>query len=153
MDSRNVYVASLPHAFTEDELLALVRPFGAVESAILVMDRKGSVTQRCKGYGFVLFRHEASAQAAIDELNMSTVHGRYIQARLSKSPPPQEQSTRSEVSRDEESSRLTHDRKDRVPPAMMVSPPCRLLCYRHDPYSPLGTRHYARMDRAVLSAA
>src|SRR6267378_973839 len=50
-------------------------PFGAVQSAQVIMDRD---TGRSKGFGFVEMSNDAEAQAAIDALNLASIDGRNL---------------------------------------------------------------------------
>jgi len=86
--SRNVYVASLPRAFGQRDLEELFTRYGPIESATLAMEpsRVGGV--RCKGYGFVMFKHAQSAESAIAALDMTVIGGRVVQVRMSDSRPP-----------------------------------------------------------------
>lgn len=81
VQSRNVYCASLPHSFTDEDLLALTRPFGHVISARAVPSKKSG---RCKGYGFVLFETATSAARCIEELHGARVGGHRIQVRQAR---------------------------------------------------------------------
>lgn len=77
--SANVYVASLPAGFTDQQLLELLVPYGSITSARVMCDPK---TGQCKGYGFVLFESEKSAAAAIQGLSGYAIDGHRIQVRL-----------------------------------------------------------------------
>ena len=60
-ETRNLYVASLPPDFTDAKLFELFKDFGPIKSHKVIIDEH---TQKCKGYGFVLFeRSEAAARA------------------------------------------------------------------------------------------
>jgi cold-inducible RNA-binding protein len=70
-----LYVGNLAFSVNESDLEALFAPFGAVQSAQLVVDRD---TNRSKGFGFVEMGSEAEAQAAIDGLNGHEYQGRNL---------------------------------------------------------------------------
>lgn len=70
--SRNVYVATLPQTLNDAELMNLFAPFGVVLSAKIMREKK---TRQSKGYGFVLFRDEESAVAAVAAMHNATIHG------------------------------------------------------------------------------
>ena len=71
----NILVRNLERSVTEAELLELFKPFGKVESAVVVMDAE---TGKSKGFGFVEFETEEQAQAAIQALDGSEQDGRNI---------------------------------------------------------------------------
>lgn len=69
---RTLYVGGLPADATEDSLRTTFAKFGALEAARVVMR---STTGKCRGFGYVTFRREAEAQAAMGELDGRVVHG------------------------------------------------------------------------------
>ena len=72
---KKLYVGNLAFSVNESDLEALFTPFGAVQSAALIVDRD---TNRPKGFGFVEMGSEAEAQAAIDGLNGHEHQGRNL---------------------------------------------------------------------------
>jgi len=60
---------------TDDDLMDLFSPCGAVDSARVIMDK---FTGRSKGFGFVEMKDDSAARTAIAELNDSDVQGRSI---------------------------------------------------------------------------
>ncbi|KEG10708.1 putative RNA-binding protein 5, partial [Trypanosoma grayi] len=76
---RNVYVASLPIEFDDEQLFNLFAPYGPITSA-RIMRAKG--TRQSKGYGFVLYRNPRSAELAISNLVGHVIGGNRIQVRL-----------------------------------------------------------------------
>ncbi|ORC86046.1 putative RNA-binding protein 5 [Trypanosoma theileri] len=76
---RNVYVASLPLSFDDDQLFNLFAPYGSINSA-RIMRSKG--TRQSKGYGFVLYKNPRSAELAISNLVGHVIDGNRIQVRL-----------------------------------------------------------------------
>ncbi|KPI83814.1 RNA-binding protein 5-like protein [Leptomonas seymouri] len=78
----NLYVASLPDWFTDDDLYELFKRFGPILSA-KVMCHKG--THLCKGYGFVLFQRTNDATVARSEMIGHVVGGNRIQVRRARS--------------------------------------------------------------------
>ncbi|GAA5897738.1 hypothetical protein JCM5296_000867 [Sporobolomyces johnsonii] len=60
-NNRELYIASLSKFVKEDELRKVFEPFGALKGIRLVTDEKGD----CKGFAFVEYEDEASAQAAL----------------------------------------------------------------------------------------
>ena len=68
----NIYVGSLSHEVTEEELLEAFKEFGTVESANIIKDR---VSGESRGFGFVEMPDDAEGQAAIDGLNGKELKG------------------------------------------------------------------------------
>lgn len=61
-----LFVGSLAWATTDEDLMELFSPFGEVTSANVVMDRE---TGRSRGFGFVEYKTDEEAQAAVDALD------------------------------------------------------------------------------------
>jgi RNA recognition motif-containing protein len=72
---RKVYVGNLAYGVTDSDLAKLFEPFGAVQSAQVIVDRD---TGRSKGFGFVEMGSDGEAQAAIAALNGKEVDGRAL---------------------------------------------------------------------------
>lgn len=70
-----LFVGSLPFDTTQDQLKELFEQYGAVESAVIIMDRE---TNRSRGFGFVEFSDADAAQKAISELNNQDYNGRKL---------------------------------------------------------------------------
>ena len=70
-----LYVGNLNYRTTEDELREAFDAAGEVSSVTIIMDRE---TQRPKGFAFVEMADDASAQAAINQLNGAQLGGRTI---------------------------------------------------------------------------
>lgn len=73
--AKKLYVGGLPYRTTEDELKDAFSVAGAVESAIIIIDR---MSGRSKGFGFVEMATEAEAQTAIEKMNGAEFGGRTI---------------------------------------------------------------------------
>ncbi len=73
--SKKLYVGNLTYNVNESDLEALFTPFGAVQSAQVIVDRD---TNRSKGFAFVEMGTEGEAQAAIDGLNGREHDGRNL---------------------------------------------------------------------------
>jgi cold-inducible RNA-binding protein len=69
----NIFVGNLSWETTEDALEQLFAPYGIVDRVQIVMDR---VTGRSRGFGFVEMPNRTEAQAAIADLNGTSVGGR-----------------------------------------------------------------------------
>ena len=84
----NIYVGNLPYSVRDEELRAAFEPYGQVNSAEVIFDKR---TRRSRGYGFVEMANDADAQKAIAALNGSEFHGRELRVDASqpKSEKPQ----------------------------------------------------------------
>jgi len=83
-----IYVGSLSHDVTEDDLRAAFEPFGPVESVNLAKDKS---TGKPKGFAFVEMPDSANGGAAIAGLNGKDLRGRAIvvnEARARAEGPP-----------------------------------------------------------------
>ena len=84
----NIYVGNLSYQVNDTELRQLFEPFGEVSSASVIIDKMSGDS---KGFGFVEMSAGAEAQAAIDQLNDTPVHGRDLrvnEARPREDRPP-----------------------------------------------------------------
>ncbi len=81
--NRNVYVASLPSNFSDDNLRDLFAPYGTIVSSKM-FNNDGRPGSQGRAYGFVMFADEASVQRAIDALVGAVVGGQRIQVRRAK---------------------------------------------------------------------
>ena len=70
-----LYVGNLTYGVTNTDLENMFTPFGAVQSAQVIMDRD---TGRSKGFGFVEMGSSSEATAAINALNGKEVEGRKL---------------------------------------------------------------------------
>lgn len=70
-----LFVGSLPWGVDDQQLNDLFASYGEIVSARVVTDRD---TGRSRGFGFVEFADDASAQAAIDAMDGADVEGRNI---------------------------------------------------------------------------
>src|SRR5262245_20741090 len=73
--AKKLYVGCLPYSVTETQLRELFEPFGSVESVRLISHK---FTSRSKGFGFVEFAENESADKAIAEMNGKDVDGRTL---------------------------------------------------------------------------
>ncbi|MCR4408429.1 MAG: RNA-binding protein [Anaerolineae bacterium] len=87
--AKKLYVGNLSYTTTEDALMKLFSAVGKVESVNIITDR---MSERSKGFGFVEMETEAAAQAAISQLNGSTVDDRQIT--VAEARPQRERSER-----------------------------------------------------------
>jgi cold-inducible RNA-binding protein len=71
----NIFVGNLAFTTTEEELAELFHPYGEIASIRIMTDRD---TGRSRGFGFVEMPDATAAQAAIDELNGTSLGGRAL---------------------------------------------------------------------------
>lgn len=80
MDKNKIFVGSLPWSINNDSLKELFSQYGEVTEAVVIMDRE---TNRSKGFGFVTFASQESAQKAL-EMSGKEVDGRTIVVNIAK---------------------------------------------------------------------
>ena len=73
--AKKLYVGGLPYATTDTELRDAFAQVGAVESAVIIMDK---MSGRSKGFGFVEMASDEDAQKAIDQWNGKDFGGRTL---------------------------------------------------------------------------
>lgn len=88
MQQNKIYVGNLPWSMNDAALNELFAQFGEISEAIIIMDRQ---TNRSKGFGFVTFTDDASAQRAIDEMTEKEIDGRKIVVTIAR--PREERKT------------------------------------------------------------
>ncbi|CAI5985152.1 unnamed protein product [Closterium sp. NIES-65] len=76
----NLYVKNLEEAVDDDRLMAEFAPFGAITSAKVMRDDKGT----SRGFGFVCFSNTDEASRAIMEANGRLVNGRPLYVALAQ---------------------------------------------------------------------
>lgn len=72
---KKLYVGNIPFSTTEEELRGLFEQHGEVVSVNVITDRE---TGRVRGFAFVEFQEESSADAAKQALNESDLGGRSL---------------------------------------------------------------------------
>ena len=70
-----LYVGNLPYSMNDESLKQLFVAFGDVTEAVVINDK---FSGRSKGFGFVTFAEDASAEKAVNEMNGKEVEGRAI---------------------------------------------------------------------------
>ena len=73
--AKKLYVGGLPYATTDTELREAFAGAGAVESAVIIMDK---MSGRSKGFGFVEMSSDDEAKKAIDMWNGKDFGGRTL---------------------------------------------------------------------------
>ena len=76
-----IFVGNLPFSMNDDRLKEEFSKFGAVESAKIVTEKH---TGRSRGYGFVEFTDQASADAAIKAMNGLNFENRPLTVSIAK---------------------------------------------------------------------
>ena len=76
-----ILVRSLDRAVKQTELLELFKPYGTVESCVIVMDE---ATGKSKGFGFVEMENGRDSVKAIKALNTLRVHGHGIRVKAAE---------------------------------------------------------------------
>ena len=71
--TRKLYVGNLSFDMSEEDLQEAFSKFGEIISAVIVKDR---VSGRSRGFGFVEFAENESAQSAKEAMNGKEVKGR-----------------------------------------------------------------------------
>ncbi len=75
-----IYVGNLPYNVSEQDLESAFEQFGDIEEIIIIKDRN---TGRSKGFGFVTFGDQATAEKAL-EMNGKDFHGRSITVNMAR---------------------------------------------------------------------
>uniref|UniRef100_A0A8C1L447 RNA binding motif, single stranded interacting protein 2b n=1 Tax=Cyprinus carpio TaxID=7962 RepID=A0A8C1L447_CYPCA len=70
LSKTNLYIRGLHPGTTDQDLVKLCQPYGKIVSTKAILDK---TTNKCKGYGFVDFDSQASAQKAVTALKASGV--------------------------------------------------------------------------------
>jgi len=73
--AKKLYVGGIPYTSTNDTLKAAFAQAGAVESAVIIMDK---MTGRSKGFSFVEMVTDEDAQKAIEMWNGKDFEGRTL---------------------------------------------------------------------------
>lgn len=82
---RKLYVGNLPWSIDTAKLREIFAEFGEITDATVISDKYSG---RSKGFGFVEYGSEESAQKAIKAMNEKEVEGRNIVVNVAK--PPQQ---------------------------------------------------------------
>lgn len=70
-----IYIGNLSTETTEDELRKAFKPFGKVQSVVIVTDK---FTRLPKGFAFIEMASKTEVQAAVDGLNETEINGKTI---------------------------------------------------------------------------
>ncbi len=72
---KRIYVGNLPFSVTQEKLKELFSQYGEIEEAVVVANK---FSGRSKGFGFVSFKEDASAEKAVAEMDKKEVEGRAL---------------------------------------------------------------------------
>ena len=78
---QKLYIGGLPYSVDDAQLAEMLKPFGTVESANVIMDRMANTS---RGFGFVEMSTKEEGQKAITELNGTSVQGRTLKVNEAK---------------------------------------------------------------------
>jgi len=78
-----IYVGNLPYEVTEEDLESTFGQFGGIESVALIIDRQ---TGRSKGFGFITFNEQKSAQDSL-ALDGTDLKGRNLRVNIATEKP------------------------------------------------------------------
>ena len=73
--SKRLYVGNLPFSVTLEQLKEIFSKYGAIKEATIVTNK---FSGRSKGFGFIEFEEDSSADSAISEMNNKEFEGREI---------------------------------------------------------------------------
>ncbi len=79
--SKKLFIGNLSWNIDDEQLRELFEEYGEVEDSFVMKDRE---TRRSRGFGFVTFVDDASADTAIEALNGKEVDGREISVDVAK---------------------------------------------------------------------
>jgi RNA recognition motif-containing protein len=88
-NQKKLFVGNLSFGVTQDGLRGLFEEFGELTDAVLITDK---FSGRSKGFGFVEFVEEASAQAAVEAMNEAEVEGRKLIVNVARPKQPRDDS-------------------------------------------------------------
>ena len=72
---KKLFVGNIDWAATDEDLAQLFAKYGEIEEAIIVKDK---YSNRSKGFGFVTYKEDGSAEEAMRELDGYELNGRKI---------------------------------------------------------------------------
>ncbi len=85
--AKKLYVGGIPYSSTNESLKAHFEQAGAVDEAMIIMDR---MTNRSKGFGFVTMSSDEDAQKAIDMFHGKPLEGRNLTVNEARPMEPRE---------------------------------------------------------------
>jgi len=85
--AKKLYVGGIPYSTSNEGLKAHFEQAGAVEEAMIIMDR---MTNRSKGFGFVTMVSDEDAAKAIDMFHGKPLEGRNLTVNEARPMEPRE---------------------------------------------------------------
>lgn len=82
--NNKIYVGNLPYQIDEAGIEDAFASFGEITEVKIITDRE---TGRSKGFGFVTFVDEGSANNAVDEMNGKEIGGRVAKVSIALEKP------------------------------------------------------------------
>lgn len=79
--SKKIFIGNLNFKIKVENLDEMFSKFGEIEDSVIISDRD---TGRSKGFGFVTFVEDESANKAVEELNEKEMDGRKITVNIAK---------------------------------------------------------------------
>lgn len=80
MAQNKIYVGNFPYSVDESQLREMFSPYGDIEEIALIKDR---ATGRSKGFGFITFATQHSAETAL-ALNGKDLEGRALKVSMAQ---------------------------------------------------------------------
>jgi RNA recognition motif-containing protein len=80
--SKKIFVGNLPFSVRGKELRETFSKYGEIEDATVILDKMNR--NRSKGFGFVTFVEDESADKAVSEMNGKPLEGRDLTVNLAK---------------------------------------------------------------------
>ena len=85
--AKKLYVGGIPYSTTNEGLKAHFEQAGAVDEAMIIMDR---MTNRSKGFGFVTMSSDKDGQKAVDMFHGKPLEGRNLTVNEARPMEPRE---------------------------------------------------------------
>jgi RNA recognition motif-containing protein len=79
--NNRLFVGNLPFSVDDSKLKDIFSEYGKVSEAKIIKDK---FSDRSKGFGFVTYEEEASAENAISQLDSKEIEGRAIKVSIAK---------------------------------------------------------------------
>jgi len=81
----NLYIANLSYKTSEEDLRALLAPYGAIKECNVVLD---PLTKESRGFAFLKFEKTKEAEQAIEETNGKELNGRKLRIEKARRSRP-----------------------------------------------------------------
>lgn len=87
---KNIYIGNVSHQASEQQVRQLFEQYGKVNSVRLMTDK---ITNKPRGFGFIVMADDAEAQNAINALNDTDFMGRPLKVNEARPQQPRTQSS------------------------------------------------------------